>query len=142
MKRHREGRRSDGVDTGVFENEFNESLGHGEAILFLEKVTRVQAIFTAGLSMTFRAMHGRHTPGLGGEGPRNEANSDGCGQSPDCPETPFEGKDFRTGFHIRLCRRSREEAKSARDHFRLALKADVYLQEAAAEPNVKPGPKV
>lgn len=37
---------------------------------------------------------------------------------------------------------SQDEAKPARDHFRLALKADVYLQEAAAEPDVKPASKV
>lgn len=37
---------------------------------------------------------------------------------------------------------SRDDAKAARDHFRLALKADVYFQEAAAEPDEKPAPVI
>lgn len=35
---------------------------------------------------------------------------------------------------------SLKEAKEARDHFRLALKMDAYLQEAAAEPDEEPAP--
>ena len=34
---------------------------------------------------------------------------------------------------------SRDEAKAARDHFRLSLKTDAYLQEAAAEMDEQPG---